>query len=111
VFGLGSTYDEQFARFTEGVPYARLHAAEIVTECAARDPRTVPALLDRLRRDPEPATRKAIASRMLCLFTDHPDVVPALQEAAAGDRDTGVRQAARYALRQSRHLTAHRPAS
>jgi hypothetical protein len=85
-----STYDDQFARFTESVPYKRLHAAEIVTECAASDPRTVPALLDRLRHDPQPAMRKAIASRMLCLFTDHPDVVPALQQAAAGDRDTGV---------------------
>jgi len=35
--------------------------------------------------------RKAIASRVLCLFTDHADVVTVLQEAPAGDRDTGVR--------------------
>jgi len=38
---------------------------------------------------------------MLCLFTYHPDVVPALQKAAAGDGDPGVRWAARYALRLS----------
>jgi len=33
------------------------------------------------------------------LFTDHPDVMPALQLTAAGDSDTGVRWAARYAMR------------
>ena len=97
----GSSYDEQFASFAEGMPYQRLQAAEIVTECAASDPRTVPALLDRFRHDPQPGIRKMIASRMLCLFTNHPDVVPALQEAAAGDSDAGVRWAARYALRLS----------
>jgi hypothetical protein len=59
----------------------------------------VPALLDRLRSDPQREIRKMIASRMLYLFTDHPDVVPALQEAAAGDGDAVVRWAARYALR------------
>jgi HEAT repeat protein len=107
----GSTYDEQFASFANSMPRRRLDAAEIVTECAASDPRAVPALVDRLRHDPQPGIRKAIASRMLCLFTDHPDVVPALQQAAAGDRDTGVRWAARYALRQRGHLTARSPAS
>jgi hypothetical protein len=43
--------------------------------------------------------RKLIASRMLPLLTSHPDVVPALKEAASGDNDTGARWAARYALR------------
>jgi HEAT repeats len=101
-----SSYDEQFASFTESMPYLRLDAAEIVTECAASDPRTLPALLDRLRHDPQPGIRKMIASRMLCLFTDHPDVVAALQAAAAGDSDTGVRWAARYALRLSGNFMA-----
>jgi HEAT repeats len=107
----GSSYDEQFASFTSGMPYERLDAAEIVTECAASDPRTVPALVDRLRHDPQRGIRKMIASRMLCLFTDHPDVVAALQVTAADDSDTGVRWAARYALRLSGHLMAHAPTS
>jgi hypothetical protein len=103
----GSSYDEQFASFTNGMPRQRLDAAEIVTERAASDPRTVPALLDRLRHDPRPGIRKMIASRMLCLFTDNRDVVPALQVTAAGDSDTGVRWAARYALRLSGNSMAH----
>jgi hypothetical protein len=77
---------------------SRLGAAEIVTECAATDPRTLAALVDRLGRDPNLWVRKLIASRMLPLMTDHPDAISALK-AAAGDVDTGVRWAARYALR------------
>ena len=100
---MGTSYDEQFASLTSSMPYERLGAAEIVTGCAASDPRTVPALVDRLRNDPQPGIRKMIASRMLSLLTDHPDVVPALEVTAAGDGDTGVRWAARYALRLSSH--------
>jgi hypothetical protein len=99
----GTAYDEQFAWFTSGMPYERLDAAEIVTDSAASDPRTVPALVDRLRHDPQPGVRKMIACRMLSLLTDHPDVVSALRETAAGDSDIGVRWAARYALRLSGH--------
>jgi HEAT repeats len=96
---MGSPYDEEFASFASAMPFKRLDAAEIVTECGADDPRTVPALVDRLRHDPQPDVRKMIASRMLGLLTDHPNVVSALQVAATGDGDTGVRWAARYALR------------
>jgi hypothetical protein len=81
----GTSYDEQFAWFTSAMPYMRLDAAEIVTDCAASDPRTVPALVDRLRHDPQPGVRKMIASRMLSLLTDYPDVVSALQVTAASD--------------------------
>ena len=38
---------------------------------------------------------------MLPLMTSHPDVISALQAAAASDHDTGARWAARYALRRA----------
>ncbi len=74
---------------------------------APSDPRTLHALVDRLGKDPNPMVRKLIASRMLPLMTGHPDVISPLEAAAAGDHDTGVRWAARYALR----LAAHSPRS
>ncbi len=49
--------------------------------------------------------RKLIASRMLAVLADQPGVISALDTAAAGDHDPGVRWAARYALR----LAAHGP--
>ena len=61
----------------------------------------MPALLDRLRDDPNPMVRKLIASRMLPLMTSHPDVISARQAAAVRDRNTGARWAARYALRRA----------
>ena len=97
----GTEHDEAFAWLTSGDPGQRLDAAEIVTAEAPDDPRTVPALLDRLSDDPNPMVRKLIASRMLPLMTSHPDVISALQSAAASDHDTGARWAARYALRRA----------
>jgi len=91
-------HDEAFGWFASGDPGRRLAAAEIVAEWAPSDPRTLAALLDRLGADPNPMVRKLIADRMLPLMTDQPGVIAALQ-AAAGDGDTGVRWAARYALR------------
>jgi hypothetical protein len=94
----GTEHDEAFAWFASGDPGQRLAAAEIATECAPSDPRIVAALVDRLGSDPDPMVRKLIASRMLPLMTGQPGVIAALQS-AAGDADTGVRWAARYALR------------
>jgi HEAT repeat protein len=97
----GTGHDAAFAWFASGDPRLRLAAAEIATERAPGDPRTLAALTDRLRNDPNPMVRKLIASRMLVLLTERPGVTAALHAAAAGDDDTGVRWAARYALREA----------
>ena len=95
----GSPFDETFADFTSHMPNHRLQAAEHVALCAQSNPRAMPALLDRLERDPNPKVRKLIASRVLPLLAHDPQVRSALHVTAAGDADTGVRWAARYALR------------
>ena len=59
----------------------------------------MPALVDRLERDPSPAIRTRVASRMLVLRAREPMVRSALQASAAEDEDDEVRGAARYALR------------
>ncbi len=74
-------------------------AAGCITVNALTDPRAVPALVDRLERDPSPFVRKQVASRMLTLLAHDPHVRSALQASAAGDEDPQVRWAARYALR------------
>jgi HEAT repeats len=94
----GTDYDRWFAGFTSTEPSTRLEAA-YRTVAAAGDRRTVPALLDRLERDPDPVVRKMIASRMLPRFGRDPQVRPALQRAATDDEHPGVRWAGRYALR------------
>jgi len=78
--------------------HRRLEAAYLAVD-AEGDRRTVLALLDRLERDPDPAVRKIIASRMLPSFGHDPQVRPALQRTAAEDDHPGVRWAGRYALR------------
>jgi hypothetical protein len=95
----GTEHDGVFGWFSSGDPQTRLDAAEIVTSEAPRDPRTPAALVDRLNEDPNPMVRKLVASRMLPLVADRGGVTSALQAAATGDTDTGVRWAARYALR------------
>jgi hypothetical protein len=47
----------------------------------------VPALVDRLERDPSPAIRTRVASRMLVLRAREPMVRSALQASAAEDED------------------------
>jgi hypothetical protein len=103
----GTGDDDVFTWFTSGDPQMRLDAAEIVTARAPGDPRTVAALVDRLGNDPNPMVRKLIASRMLAVLAGHPGVISAMETAATDDHDTGVRWAARYALR----LAAYRPQS
>ena len=63
------------------------------------NPRTVPALVDRLEHDPSPFIRKEVASRMLTLLAREPLVRSALQASAAEDEDRMVRGASFYALR------------
>jgi HEAT repeats len=97
----GTQSDWAFAMFTSDVPSDRLDAAYYVGTDAQDDPRTNPALLDRLRHDACPKVRKLIASRVLPLLADDPQVRSRLRDAASDDQDTGVRWAARYALRLS----------
>jgi hypothetical protein len=92
----GTAHDEAFGWLASADPSERLAAAEIATSEAPGDPRTPAALVDRLSQDPNPMVRKLIASRMLPLLTSHPEVISALQAAAAGDTHTGAGQIARH---------------
>lgn len=93
----GTDFNESFAEFTSDEPYRRLQAAYVAAS-ARRDPRAMPALLDRLQWDPNPVVRKVIASRMLTPLAHDPQVRSALQATAVDDEHPGVRWAARYAL-------------
>lgn len=95
----GTDADTSFAQLASGIAHDRLDAAGCITVNALTDPRAVPALVDRLERDPSPFVRKQVASRMLTLLAHDPHVRSALQASAAGDEDPQVRWAARYALR------------
>ena len=95
----GSEADEPFAELASDIALFRLDAARYVAGYALSDPRTVPALLDRLERDPSPVVRKMAASRMLTPVAYDTRVRAALQAAATSDHDPMVRWAARYALR------------
>ena len=77
----------------------RFEATRHLAVHAPADPRTVPTLIDRLERDPEPEVRRLVASRVLPRFSNDPRVLTALQAAADRDNSHGVRWAARYALR------------
>lgn len=106
----GTDFDDEFKDLTSGNPEIRVEAAfdlarSIAVDAVAtapRDPRVLPALLDRLRRDPEPAIRKVIATRSLAAEARSPQVRAALEATATDDGDPGVRWAARYALRLTR---------
>ena len=95
----GNEADDSFAELGSDIATQRLDAAYHVTETALADPRTVPALIDRLARDPSPYIRKEVASRMLSLVARQPLVRSALEASAAEDEDEMVRGAAFYALR------------
>lgn len=98
----GTAADEAFTDlFTSAEPADRFDAAEIAAVDAPDDPRTVPAVIDRLEHDPSPHIRKLVASRVLPLLAQDPRVLAALQAAADNDDTYGVRWAARYALRIS----------
>lgn len=95
----GTEADASFAEFASDIALGRMDAADYVTEHALSDPRAVPALVDRLERDPSPVIRTRVASRMLVLRAREPLVRSGLQASAAEDEDDRVRGAARYALR------------
>jgi hypothetical protein len=95
----GSPLDRHFADFSSGIALLRLQVGEYVAERGMNDPRTVPALLDRLEHDPSPWIRTAVAGRMLTIVAHQERVRPALRAAAAADEMALVRYAARYALR------------
>jgi hypothetical protein len=95
----GTDDDEAFGDVACGNAALREAAAEYITKWAADDARTVPALLDRLEKDPDQSVRMTVASRMLTPVADQPPVRAALRRTAARDADPVVRWAARYALR------------
>jgi hypothetical protein len=95
----GTDADESFADFASDIAVRRLFAAQYVAEHARSDPRTLPALLNRLEHDPCPVIRTVIAGRMLTVVAHDPQVRSALQATAAYDEDPVARWAARYALR------------
>jgi hypothetical protein len=95
----GTEADEAFADLASDIALDRLAAADHIAEHALSDPRGVPALADRLERDPSPVIRARVASRMLVLRAGEPLARSALHASAAEDEDDRVRGAARYALR------------
>jgi hypothetical protein len=95
----GTDADSSFAHLASEIAHDRLDAAGCITVDSLADPRAVPALVDRLERDPSPHVREQIASRMLTILGRDPHVSAALQASAADDEDAQVRWAARYALR------------
>jgi len=94
----GTPADDLLADFTDPSPIGRVQTAESVTRSAPDDPRTLPALLDRVLNDPNPKVRSMVATRTLPVFADDPRVLPALR-AITGHEDAEVRWAARYAIR------------
>jgi hypothetical protein len=94
----GNDFDWVFASFTSDQPNDRLHAA-CGLALAPDDPRTLPALLYHLERDPNPVIRKVIASRVLAAADENPEIVAALRRTADHDQHPGVRWAGRFALR------------
>lgn len=95
----GTEADDSLAELASDIALSRMDAPDCVTEHALSDPRAVPALVDRLERDPSPVIRTRVASQMLVLRAHEPLARSALQASAAEDEDDRVRGAARYALR------------
>jgi hypothetical protein len=95
----GTDDDAYFGDLTSGDAGLRESAADYITEWASGDARTVPALLDRLEKDPDQSIRMKVASRMLTPLADQPSVCEALRRTADRDEDPVARWAARYALR------------
>ncbi len=81
-----------YADLTSDIALWRWEAAKGVMETELSNPRTVPALVDRLEHDPSAFIRKEVASRMLTLLTREPLVRSALQASAAEDEDRMVRE-------------------
>ena len=102
----GRDSDELFAELADEDHITRYTAAQLIGETALDDPRAVPALLDRLERDPSQPVR-LMAARGLRLLAGQPTVRQALQQAAAMDEDVEIRWEARYAIRLTGHPGPH----
>ena len=89
---LGTSADRHFAEFASDRPSDRLYAA-YATARVPDDPRTLPALLDRLEHDPNPVVRKLVASRVLITHGGDAQVTEALGRTAGRDPHPGVRWA------------------
>ena len=96
----GVRADSWFAELADPDEAARCSAVDRISGEAPDDPRTLPALLDRLEHDPSDRVRWQ-AARALLPLAGQPAVAAALAAAAALDEDLQVRWAARYALRQA----------
>lgn len=92
----GTSSDSSFAKLTSDMARDR-HGA--IDSSPMSDPRALPALLDRLERDPLPFIRRWIACQLLLPMTHDPQVRSALRAVAAEDDNLEVRWAARFALR------------
>jgi HEAT repeat protein len=95
----GTESDSSSAELASDIALRRPGAAEVVAGEVRNDPRALPALLNRLERDPSPRIRHRIAWRLLTPLAQDPQVRSAPHAAAAEDEDLQVRWAARYALR------------
>ena len=90
--------DSLFAELADEDYITRYTAVELISDTAIDDPRAVPALLDRLERDPSQPVR-LMAARGIRPLARHAAVRQALQQAAASDEDVEIRWEARYAIR------------
>ncbi len=98
--------DDLFAELGDDHDITRYTAVEAISETAIDDPRAVPALLDRLERDPSQPVR-LMAARGLRPLARQAAVRQALQQAAAMDEGVEIRWEARYAIRLTGHPGSH----
>jgi len=94
----GRDSDSLFAELADEDHLTRFTAVELISDTAIDDPRAVPALLDRLERDPSQPVR-LMAARGIRPLARHAAVRQALQQAAVSDEDVEIRWEARYAIR------------
>jgi HEAT repeat protein len=95
----GMRVDWAFAELASAEARTRLGAAQTIGRLALDDGRAIPALTDRLEKDPSPYVRRVVAARVLSAVTGDERVRAALETAAANS-DGEVRWAAGYAPRR-----------
>jgi hypothetical protein len=109
-YGLVPAGDPKKDRFfaedvIDPVAGSRAHAMRDIAALASDDPRTLPAILNRLAADPASMVRECAAIALLGWAADD-SVRTALRAAEALDEDFNVRWAARYTLRLARSAAA-----
>lgn len=95
----GRSADKWFAKLDVHSVGRRQDALRMMDEEAADDPRRLPALLDRLARDPSPEVRENAAAALASRGREA-TVQRALRDTADHDEDLQVRWAARRDLRK-----------